>query len=177
MIPRPGLVPLSFEPPLRVELRAFVLRPLTAARVRGRLRGLHVERPAPTSDLPHRRPASGRPSDRWPAGTTLASAYIDTAWCEFEFHLRTSFTYVVLERGEARQVGAAYIWPCAKAGFDADCQTWVRADLIGGAADQTVYRLFRAWVEDAWPFELERTAWPGREIPWQESDRLPAKPT
>ena len=171
----PRLVPDGFGVPTTAQSKSFVLVPLEG-------RGFVLDYESYMSSVPHLQ-ATFRTKDgpfdvggsAWPAGTSLDAAYLDAAWCEMEFLLASSFSYVVLTLDKTQQLGAAYIWPSRKQGYDVDCQSWVRADHLDAGVDQEVYAWFRAWVNAVWPFDPNRVAWPGREISWEQWDALPDK--
>jgi hypothetical protein len=174
MIGSPPLVPRSFEIPLRVETDRFVLVPLSA-----KLFPLDfdaymtsVEHLQQTFDVDVDPLHLG--GEHWPAGSDIEFALVDAAWCQFEWqHLRSSFTYVPLSPDESRSLGAGYIMPCKKPGFDIECQTWVRADEAARGFDEEFYEWFRGWVDEAWPFAGLQIGCPGREIPWDEWNAVP----
>jgi hypothetical protein len=173
MMGHPKLVPDDFVVPERVVAEEFVVAPLT-------WRGFPLDFECYMSSVEHLQatynvdePDLTADGLRWPEGTTLEMAFLDAAHCERERHNRTSFAYVVLEPGERRQLGCVYVFPCKKDGFDAECRCWVRADALPSGLDERLYAWSRAWLETAWPFAPGRTAWPGREIPWERWAQLP----
>ncbi|MCU0975462.1 MAG: hypothetical protein MUC71_04025 [Steroidobacteraceae bacterium] len=42
---------------------------------------------------------------------------------------------------------------------------------MGSTADERLSKAVRGWVEEAWPFE--RPAYPGRDIPWDDCQKIP----
>jgi hypothetical protein len=72
---------------------------------------------------------------------------------------------------ERVQLGCIYLVPSHKQGFDVAVATWVRASEVPGGLDEELYGTVRCWLAERWP--LDRVAWPGRELPWEEYDALP----
>jgi hypothetical protein len=169
------LVPPWFEVPLRVDTEEFVLVPLT-------WNGFHhdfesymssVEHLQSTFDLDAVNPfvVDGA---RWPANTSLELAFIDAAWQQFESEvIRSSFCYCVKDIQESRQLGCGYIFHSDKSGYEVECHTWVRADMLESGFDETFYSWFRNWVENEWPFSAMTVVWPGRDISWNDWNSLP----
>jgi hypothetical protein len=109
----------------------------------------------------------------WPPedGLTLEEDMIDLAWHQKEAELRRSFNYVVLSPDESRVLGCVYVDPPEKAGADAEVTLWVRVEEEGTGLEEELERRAREWLAAEWPFE--RVRWPGRELSWEEWDRLP----
>ncbi|HET6830186.1 MAG TPA: hypothetical protein VFH44_02435 [Solirubrobacterales bacterium] len=108
----------------------------------------------------------------WPdPGMTIADDLIDLGWHQKEAQLRRSFNYAVMAPDERRLLGCVYVDPPEKQGADAEVHLWVRADEEDGDLEQVLEAEVRAWLGAEWPFETIR--WPGREIPWDEWERLP----
>jgi hypothetical protein len=63
-----------------------------------------------------------------------------------------------------------YVDPPEKQGADAEVTFWVRAAEEGTGLEEALEGAVREWVSAEWPFE--RVRWPGREISWEEWDRL-----
>jgi hypothetical protein len=82
---------------------------------------------------------------------TLADNLGDLVRHAGDFAARRGFTYTVLEPDADVVVGCVYIYPTHAPGFDAQCQSWVRADVA--PLDAVLYRAVRSWLDDAWPFE------------------------
>ena len=168
------LVSRDFEVPLRVETDRFVLVPLGWKQF-----GLDYE--SYMSSVKHLQATFDLDGDsleiageRWPANSDLEFAFVDAAWCQFEWqHLRSSFTYAALTSAEDKELGCGYIMRSKKQGFAVECQTWVRADEVATVFDAEFHRWFRGWVEQTWPFPADQIGWPGREIPWDEWNHLP----
>ena len=106
----------------------------------------------------------------WPPndGLSLEEDLIDLAWHQKEAELGRSFNYVVLSPDESRVLGCVYVDPPAKEGADAEVTFWVRVEEEGTALEE---RAAREWISADWPFE--RVRWPGRDISWEDWDRLP----
>jgi RimJ/RimL family protein N-acetyltransferase len=108
----------------------------------------------------------------WPADSlSLEEDLIDLAWHQKEAELRRSFNYVVLAPDESRVLGCVYVDPPEKQGADAEVTLWVRAEAEGTGLEEELESAARDWLASEWPFD--RVRWPGREISWEEWDRLP----
>ena len=107
----------------------------------------------------------------WPDGLTLEQNLIDLGWHQKEFQLRRSFAYTVVSLDEKTVLGCLYVEPSTRSGFDAEVCYWAREADIGDPADQALGAEVRPWIERDWPFE--RVAYPGRDISWEEWDKLP----
>jgi hypothetical protein len=108
----------------------------------------------------------------WPsADLSLEDDLIDLAWHQKEAQLRRSFNYVVLSPDESRVLGCVYVDPPERQGADAEVTMWVRADEEGTGLEETLQGAVSEWITAEWPFE--RVRWPGRDISWEEWDRLP----
>jgi hypothetical protein len=109
----------------------------------------------------------------WPPedGLTLEEDMIDLAWHQKEAELKRSFNYAVLSPDESRLLGCVYVDPPEKQGADAEVTFWVRVEEEGTGLEELLEQRIREWLAAEWPFE--RIRWPGREISWEEWDRLP----
>ena len=108
----------------------------------------------------------------WPTDDlTLEQDLIDLAWHTKERQFRTSFVYIPVSPDGKVQLGAVYIDPSVKEGYDANVQIWVRASERDTGFGDRFYRFVHDWIERDWPFE--RVAYPGREISREEWDALP----
>ena len=107
----------------------------------------------------------------WPDGLTLEGNLVDLGWHQKEFQDRRSFAYTVVSLDESRVLGCVYINPTRKRGHDASVTFWARESAMGSAADQRLSKAVRDWVKEAWPFE--RPAYPGRDIPWDDWQKIP----
>jgi hypothetical protein len=109
----------------------------------------------------------------WPPedGLSLEQDLIDLAWHQKEAELKRSFNYVVLSPDESCVLGCVYVDPPQKKGADADVTFWVRVEEEATGLEEELEKGVRGWISAEWPFE--RVHWPGREISWEEWDRLP----
>lgn len=164
MFPR-KLVPDSFAVPETAESARFRLVPLSPAL-------LAKDYEAYMSSVAHLK-GHLRPGSTWPEGATIEDALIDLCWVEQERRYRSSFAYAAMSLDGARELGCVYVYPTLKAGFEAEVNLWVRKSEYDKGLDAELYRFAKRWVAEAWPFE--RVAFPGREIPWPEWERLPDK--
>jgi hypothetical protein len=164
----------DFEIPLRVEGDGFILVPLG-------WKHFMLDYECYMSSVEHLQGTFDLDGDsleidgqRWPANSDVEFAFVDAAWCQFEWqHLRSSFTYAALTEREDKELGCGYIMRSKKQPYAVECQTWVRADELENGFDEKFYRWFRHWVEETWPFDTDSIGWPGREISWDEWNRLP----
>lgn len=164
MLPR-KLVPDSFLVPESVEAAGFRLVPLSPAL-------LAKDYEAYMSSVEHLK-GHLQPGSTWPEGTTLEDALIDLCWVEQERRYRSSFAYAAMTPDESQELGCVYVYPTPKAGFEAEVNLWVRKSAYEKGLDAELYRFAKRWVAEAWPFK--RVAFPGREIPWAEWERLADK--
>jgi hypothetical protein len=164
------LVPSDFEVPTRVETEQFVVVPLI-------MDDFAIDFESYSTSVEHLQTNFmvdlGHSEPKWPAGTTIRWALVDAAHCEMTFSLRSEFTYVVRDLSENRQLGAVYLWPTTRKGYEVEARLWVRKEEFDRGFDPVLYEWFRGWVDEVWPFS--RVAWPGREIPWDEWLDLPLK--
>lgn len=108
----------------------------------------------------------------WPdPEMTMEQDLVDLGWHQREAQLRRSFNYAVLAADQSRLLGCVYIDPAEKKGADAEVTLWVRTDEEDGDLEYVLELAVRDWLDDEWPFETIR--WPGREISWENWDRLP----
>ena len=56
--------------------------------------------------------------------------------------------------------------------MNAEATMWVRSDMLESDLDEELYKTVRSWIAKDWPFA--RTAYPGREMSWEEFNRLSA---
>jgi hypothetical protein len=161
-----SFVPPTFQLPESVEGDGFVLRPIHVS-------DTLIDYDAVMTSIASIRDSYWRAPGWPPDDLPLMQDLIDLAWHTKERQFRTSFVYIPVTPDGTTQLGAVYIDPPAKDGFDADVQIWVRAS----APDDFEERLFgfvREWMRSDWPFE--RVAYPGKEISRTEWDALPAAP-
>jgi hypothetical protein len=160
-------VPLDFELPEAVEFDGFVLRPI-------HVNDAVIDYDAVMTSVDSIRDSYWR-APGWPThDLTLMQDLIDLAWHTKERQFRTSFVYIPVTPDGTRQLGAVYIDPSVKDGYDANVQTWVRASELEQGFDERFFLTVKGWIEREWPFE--RVAYPGREISREEWDALPPTP-
>ena len=171
------LVSRDFDIPMRVETDKFVLVPLAWKyfMLDFECYMSSVEHLQSTFDLDGDSLEIG--GERWPANSDVEFAFVDAAWCQFEWqHLRSSFSYAALTKSEDKELGCGYLMRSKKQGYAVECQTWVRSDELAQGFDTEFYRWFRSWVEETWPIPADQIGWPGREIPWEKWNELPDIP-
>lgn len=112
-------------------------------------------------------------NDPWPpASMTIADNLHDLQWHESEFLRRSSFTYTVLEPGETRCAGCVYVYPPTRIGYDVELFAWLRADRYSTDDEHRFISRLKEWLAGVW--DLRSIGMPGREIPWEDWNRLPS---
>jgi len=156
-------VPESFDVPEQLETDSFRIRMLT-------IHDVVKDYDAVMSSLEY---LQGLLLEEWGwprDDLSLEQDLIDLAWHQKEFQRRSSFAYTVVTLDESRVIGCVYIFPFGKGGYDAEVTMWARSDMIDSGLDEELYKTVRSWIADDWPFE--RTAYPGRELSWEEFNGL-----
>lgn len=160
-------VPDDFELPERVEADGFVLRPL-------HYQDTPIDYDAVMTSIQSIRDTYWR-APGWPQDDlTFEQDLIDLTWHTKERQFRTSFVYIPVSLDGTVQLGAVYIDPSVKEGYDANIQIWVRASESETGFEDRLFAFVKKWVADVWPFE--RVAYPGKEIDRETWDALPASP-
>jgi len=158
-------LPQDFDVPEQLETEDFRIRVLTVSDV-------VKDYDAVMSSLEH---LQGQFLEEWGwprDDLSLEQDLIDLGWHQKEFQMRSSFAYTVVTLDESRVIGCVYIFPFNKGGYDAEVTMWVRSDVLKSGLDEDLYKTVRSWIAEDWPFE--RTAYPGREMSWEEFARLSA---
>jgi hypothetical protein len=145
-------VPDEFVPPTGLDAADFRLCPLGPEYNES-------DYAAWTVGVDHIRRTPGFEGLGWPHPMTRAENFGDLVRHADDFAARRGFTYTVLEPDADVVIGCVYIYPAEAAGFDAQCRSWVRADLAH--LDPVLYHAVRSWLVEAWPFE--RVDYAGRE--------------
>lgn len=112
-----------------------------------------------------------RPNDDWPIGTTFEEAIVDVGYFHFYWHTRGAFVYSIRDPENVRELGCLYITSTHKAGFQAEARFWVRESELTKSLEEEIDEFSHNWIRESWPFE--RVAWPGRDIGWEEWEKLP----
>jgi hypothetical protein len=160
-------VPPQFVLPEVVEFDGFVLRPI-------HVNDAVIDYDAVMTSIDTIRDTYWR-APGWPQDDlSLMQDLIDLAWHTKERQFRTSFVYIPVSLDGTVQLGAVYIDPSVKEGFDANIQIWVRGSEATTGFDERLYQTVREWIARDWPFE--KVAYPGREISREEWDAIPAAP-
>ena len=154
-------VPADFTVPVKLETADFRLRMLS-------VNDVVKDYDAVISSTAHLKEIF---QGSWPDGLTLEGNLVDLGWHQKEFQDRRSFAYTVVSPDESRVLGCVYINPTRKRGHDASVTFWARESAMGSAADERLSKAVRNWVKEAWPFESP--AYPGREIPWEDWQKIP----
>jgi hypothetical protein len=145
------LLPDNVFPPLRLEHKEFVLRPLQISDV-------VKDYDAVMSSIDHLQGVFGSRS-KWPSpDLSFEQDLIDLGWHHKEFQRRTSFAYTVMKPDESQCLGCVYIYPSKRDGYDAEAYCWVRKS--AAELDKILYDIFKQWIEEKWPFKS--VAYPGR---------------
>ena len=160
-------VPPEFVLPEVVECDGFVLRPI-------HVNDAVIDYDAVMTSIDTIRDTYWR-APGWPQDDlSLMQDLIDLAWHTKERQFRTSFVYIPVSLDGKVQLGAVYIDPSVKEGFDANIQIWVRGSEATTGFDERLYQTVREWIARDWPFE--KVAYPGREISREEWDAIAAAP-
>ena len=110
-------------------------------------------------------------NSRWPTGLTFEQNLVDLGWHEKEFQRKRSFAYTITDPDDARILGAVYINPTRKVGYDAVVYLWTRpAEQTDLVTPEMVREDVRRWLEAEWPFE--NPVFPGTDISWDGWDAL-----
>jgi hypothetical protein len=160
-------VPPDFELPEIVQGDGFILRPI-------HMNDTLIDYDAVMTSIDSIRDTYWR-APGWPTeDLSFMQDLIDLAWHTKERQFRTSFVYIPVTPDGKVQLGAIYIDPSAKQGFDADVQMWIRASEVDSGFDERLYVFVRDWIDRDWPFQ--KVAFPAREISRAEWDALPPAP-
>lgn len=138
-----SFVPESFEPPLRLDEKEFVLEPLGPEHN-------DSDYAAWTSSMEHIHDSPGWAESRWPYSMTLDENRGDLERHAADFKARSGFTYTVLAPEDGAVIGCVYIYPAKADEHDASVRSWVRADRA--ELDVPLRDALRAWLREAWPF-------------------------
>lgn len=137
-----SFVPENFKVPLELRTDLFRLEPVGPE---------HNERDykAWMSSIAHIRSTPGYSGGKWPCEMSLEKNLLDLERHAEDFIQRKGFTYSVLDNDEI--VGAVYIYPTEKDGYDAMAKSWVianRAELDG-----ILRKTISTWLTEQWPFD------------------------
>ena len=147
-----SFVPRDFEPPVSLIHELFVLKPLQAADAEK-----DYEAVMESIEVIHQ----ALLSEAWPtAAFTLQENRADLEKKEREFAAKKAFTYAILSLDGSRVLGSVYINKGRK-GADAAVFFWVRKSAYDLGYDAVVEGALRAWMREAWPFEV--VVFPGRD--------------
>lgn len=160
-----SFIPASFAPPTRVATADFYLVPLGPELV-------DIDYAAYMSSISHLQTTFTR-STAWPTEDIGAEAAMQDMLNEQgRFERRESFAYGVLTTDGTLERGCVYVRPASKQGFDAEVLLWVTQAEFDDGFDPQLFSWVKQWVQDEWPFA--KVAYPGRDIPWDVWDALPA---
>ena len=167
LVPR-RLVPLDFKAPDVVETEFFQLSPLNMATYACDLEACL----ASTEGIKQQLPVL---AGRWPA--TPFDAERVYARIANEVQLRmwgTAFGYSITTKGlPTISLGAVHIHPSYKVGYEAEVYFWIRESEMDSGLQEGLYEFTRAWLQQAWPFDMDKVLWPGRSISWDDWQALP----
>src|SRR5688572_14299767 len=133
------LVPLEFQAPGAVPMDGFVLRPIHVS-------DAVIDYDAVMTSIATIRDSYWRAPGWPPDDLTLMQDLIDLAWHTKERQFKTSFCYIAVSLDGSVQLGAVYIDPSVKEGYDANVQTWVRASEAAKGFDQPFFEQVREWI-------------------------------
>lgn len=159
---RERLVPAAFAIPLTFETAEFRLRQLLITDV-------VKDYDAVMTSVEHLKTIW--PGSSWPDGLTLEQDLIDLGWHQKEFQTRRSFAYTVVTPSELVVIGCVYINPTRKRGYDAEIYLWARQSELARGLEPRLYAAVKDWVAREWP--LEKAAFPGRDIEWDDWGKIP----
>jgi hypothetical protein len=146
--PEPEFVPEDFAVPSGLSAGPFRLEPLGPEHNA-------ADYAAWTSSIEHIRATPGFIGRKWPvAGMTLDENLSDLRRHAKDFARRRGFTYTVLAGGGNDVAGCVYIYPSKEGGYDAEVQSWVRADHAD--QDAALRSAVRDWLAAAWPVRAVR---------------------
>ena len=107
----------------------------------------------------------------WPTGLTIEENLVDLGWHQKEFQKKRSFAYTVTDREDTRILGAVYINPTRKVGYDAVVYLWTRpADQTELVSPDILREDVRRWLAAEWPFE--NPVFPGTDMSWDDWDAV-----
>jgi hypothetical protein len=105
----------------------------------------------------------------WPSNRiNLRSHLVALAGDEMGFVSKARVGYAIVSPDGSEQYGCIYVWTPSKVGFDADLFVWMREDLKDQTED------YFAWAKKfvLENFPVQKLGCPGREIPWDEWEKL-----
>jgi hypothetical protein len=155
-------VPKEFEVPAKLETQEFRLRMLT-------VNDVVKDYDAVMTSVAHLKTVW--PGDTWPEGLTLEQNLIDLGWHQKEFQIRRSFAYTVVTPSESQVIGAVYIDPTSRRGYDAVVFLWARQSELEGGLESRLHTAVKEWIDKEWPFK--KVAFPGRSIDWDAWRDIP----
>ncbi len=158
----PSFVPQDFAVPSNLQTDEFRLRMLT-------INDLVKDYDAVMTSVEHLRTIWT--DTGWPVGLTLEQDLVDLGWHQKEFQMRRSFAYTVAELDESAIIGCVYINPTRKQNYDAEVYLWARQNKLVSGLEARLFATIKNWLAADWPFR--QIAFPGREIEWEDWNRLP----
>jgi len=162
MAQKKEFVPANFTVPIKFENEHVRIRTLT-------VNDVVKDYDAVMTSIDHLQGSFGK--SPWPTkDLTFEQDLIDLGWHQKEFQRRSSFAYTVVALDESEVVGCLYINPTTKIGYDASIIMWVRTSVLDKGLDAILFNTVKEWIKRDWPFK--KVAYPGREIKWEEWDRM-----
>lgn len=156
-------VPNNFQVPEKLEAKKFRLRMLT-------VRDVVKDYDAVMTSINHLKGVFG-PKFDWPTkDLSFEQDLIDLGWHQKEFQMRSSFAYTMMNLDESRCLGCVYIFPSSKKKFEAEVYLWVRESEVKNGLDKELEKSVKEWIKSEWPFK--KVAYPGRDISWEEWEKL-----
>jgi len=140
--PMPEFVPPTFAVPTRLIGDGFHLSPLGPEHNA-------KDYEAWTTSADHIRATPGFIGRSWPREMSRDENLGDLVRHRADFEGRQGFTYTVLSPSD-EVIGCVYIYPSEDPRFDADVQSWVRAD--HAQLDGPLHDAVRDWLSGDWPF-------------------------
>jgi virginiamycin B lyase len=108
-----------------------------------------------------------------PMTLTKAQDYAELKRHEWEFLNNTAFSWGILTPDKKLQIACVYINPSPKQGYDATVRLWVTKQGAEAGLEPQLEASVREWVKTKFPFK--KVAFPGRDIPMEEWNALPAR--
>lgn len=158
------IIPDDFDVPLFVNGDGFFLRPLSE-----RYADLDYEAVMASKSI-----LKNTFSDDWPENIHSMEDnlfYINEDYHDFQE--RIGFSYIILSSDESYCIGCVYLFPSLYEGSDVAVYYWFNISVNGTPLALTVEKFIRMWVCDFW--NIEKPAYPGRDIPWSEWLNRPRK--
>ena len=167
-IPLHKMLPDDFDVPVYRETERFRLQPYGFDTF-----GMEYE--AHISSVDAIRQQLPNLSSRWPSKTFSMEQQARRVGYEARnFAFRHAFAYCVTQPVDIPlALGAVYIVPTHKLGFEAEVFIWVRDSEMGSGLREELYHYCQQWIASDWPFSEGKVLLPGHNISWDDWQALP----